>query len=71
MGRITFHILLMVGAAFALAGCGFADSHAPLPSFMRTGLELAIAVYVYRRIPPMVRPAPGLAAPDSSRQSFG
>jgi len=35
MGRITLHILLIVTAAFALAGCGFADSHASLPEFMR------------------------------------
>jgi hypothetical protein len=35
MGRTTLHILLIVTAAFALAGCGFADSHAPLPAFMR------------------------------------
>lgn len=35
MGRITLHILLMVTAAVMLAGCGFADSHASLPEFMR------------------------------------
>ena len=35
MGRITLHILLIVAAAFTLAGCGFADSHASLPGFMR------------------------------------
>ena len=35
MGRITLHILLIVAAAFTLAGCGFADSHASLPEFMR------------------------------------
>lgn len=35
MGRITRHILLIVTAAFTLAGCAFADSHAPLPAFMR------------------------------------
>jgi hypothetical protein len=35
MGRITLHILLITAAASTLAGCGFADSHAPLPQFMR------------------------------------
>ena len=35
MQRIVVHIALMAGAALALAGCGFADSHSPLPGFMR------------------------------------
>jgi len=35
MGRITLHIVLIVTAALTLAGCGFADSHASLPAFMR------------------------------------
>jgi hypothetical protein len=36
MGRIVVHLAVMAGAALALAGCGFADSHASLPEFMRT-----------------------------------
>ncbi|WP_213770247.1 hypothetical protein [Bradyrhizobium sp. dw_78] len=36
MERILFHIVLIAAAALPLAGCGFADSHAPLPEFMRT-----------------------------------
>jgi hypothetical protein len=35
MGRIIVHAALMAGAALALAGCGFADSRAPVPEFMR------------------------------------
>jgi hypothetical protein len=35
MGQITRHILLVTSAALTLAGCAFADSHAPLPAFMR------------------------------------
>jgi hypothetical protein len=35
MRRIIVHIALMAGAVLALAGCGLADSHAPLPDFMR------------------------------------
>jgi hypothetical protein len=35
MGRTTLHILLIATAALSLAGCGFADSHASLPEFMR------------------------------------
>jgi hypothetical protein len=48
MGRITLHILLIVAAAFALAGCGFADSHASLPGFMRAKEDE----------PPPIEPAP-------------
>jgi hypothetical protein len=29
------YIALMTGGALALAGCGIADSHAPVPEFMR------------------------------------
>src|SRR6185437_1846784 len=35
MGRIVLTIATMLAAALALAGCGFADSHAVLPDFMR------------------------------------
>ena len=35
MGRVAFHIALMVAAALALAGCGFADSHSSMPEFLR------------------------------------
>jgi hypothetical protein len=35
MGRIVVHIALMAGGALALAGCGLADSHSPVPEFMR------------------------------------
>jgi hypothetical protein len=35
MGRIAVHGLLIAGGALALAGCGFADSRAPVPEFMR------------------------------------
>jgi hypothetical protein len=35
MRRIGVHIALVVGAALALAGCGFADIRAPVPEFMR------------------------------------
>jgi hypothetical protein len=35
MRRIIVHGLVMTGAALMLAGCGFADSHAPVPEFMR------------------------------------
>jgi hypothetical protein len=33
--RAFLHIVFMVGGALVLAGCGFADSHASLPEFMR------------------------------------
>jgi hypothetical protein len=36
MGRIIVHLALGLGGALALAGCGFADSHASLPEFMRS-----------------------------------
>ncbi|MGA7997076.1 MAG: hypothetical protein WCA28_19525 [Bradyrhizobium sp.] len=36
MGRIVVHLALLAGVAIVLAGCGFADSHALLPEFMRT-----------------------------------
>jgi len=39
MGRIVLTIAIMV--APALAGCGFADSHAVLPDFMRTKVNEA------------------------------
>jgi hypothetical protein len=35
MEREHVHIALMLAAALALTGCGFADSHSPLPGFMR------------------------------------
>ena len=35
MFRTIVHGALLFGAALALAACGFADSHAPLPGFMR------------------------------------
>ena len=35
MGREGVHVALMLAAALALAGCGFADSHSPVPGFMR------------------------------------
>ena len=35
MGRILLHVASMVAVALVLAGCGFADSHAVLPDFMR------------------------------------
>ena len=35
MGRIILSVGLMAGAALALAGCGIADSRAPVPEFMR------------------------------------
>jgi hypothetical protein len=35
MGRIAFHITLMVAVALALAGCGMADSHSSMPEFLR------------------------------------
>jgi hypothetical protein len=35
MNQAMAHAVLMAGAALLLAGCGFADSHAPLPDFMR------------------------------------
>jgi|SRR5665213_1961133 len=41
MGRIVLTIAIMVAAALALAGCGFADSHAVLPDFMRTKVNEA------------------------------
>jgi hypothetical protein len=36
MGRIVVYLALMAGGALVLAGCGFADSHASLPEFMRS-----------------------------------
>ena len=36
MGRIVVHLALMAGGALVVAGCGFADTHASLPEFMRT-----------------------------------
>jgi hypothetical protein len=36
MGRIVVCIASMTAMALALAGCGFADSHAVVPDFMRT-----------------------------------
>ncbi|MDE2604025.1 MAG: hypothetical protein KGL62_16905 [Bradyrhizobium sp.] len=36
MGRIVLCIASMTTMALALAGCGFADSHAVVPDFMRT-----------------------------------
>ena len=36
MGRIVVRLGLVMGGALVLAGCGFADSHASLPEFMRT-----------------------------------
>jgi hypothetical protein len=41
MGRIVLTIAIMLAAALALAGCGFADSHAVLPDFMRTNVAEA------------------------------
>jgi hypothetical protein len=35
MGRIIVHVGLMAGGALLLAGCGLADSHSPVPEFMR------------------------------------
>jgi hypothetical protein len=35
MGRIAVHALLIAGAVIVLAGCGIADSRAPVPEFMR------------------------------------
>jgi hypothetical protein len=35
MGQERVHVALMLAAALALTGCGFADSHSPLPGFMR------------------------------------
>ena len=35
MRRIGVYVALVVGAALALAGCGFADIRAPVPEFMR------------------------------------
>lgn len=35
MGRDWIVVALALTAALALSGCGFADSHAPLPGFMR------------------------------------
>lgn len=35
MGRFVGYVTLMAIGAPVLAGCGFADSHAPLPEFMR------------------------------------
>ncbi len=37
MRRIGIHLALMAGAALVLAGCGMADSRAPVPEFMRSG----------------------------------
>ena len=41
MGRIVLCIASMTTMALALAGCGFADSHAVLPDFMRTTVSEA------------------------------
>ena len=35
MRRGIVYIALMAGGALALGGCGIADSHAPVPEFMR------------------------------------
>jgi hypothetical protein len=35
MRRAFIHIAFMAGGALVLASCGIADSHAPLPEFMR------------------------------------
>jgi hypothetical protein len=35
MSRIIVHAALLAGAALALGACGFADSRAPVPEFMR------------------------------------
>ena len=48
MGRVVFHIALMVAAALALAGCGVADSHSSMPEFLR----------VKEGSPPPLEPAP-------------
>src|ERR1700722_9338586 len=36
MRRIIVHTVLMAGAVVVLAGCGRADSRAPVPEFMRS-----------------------------------
>jgi hypothetical protein len=41
MGRIVLCLVSMTTMAVALAGCGFADSHAVLPDFMRTKVSEA------------------------------
>lgn len=41
MGRIVLCIASMTTMALALAGCGFADSHAVVPDFMRTKVSEA------------------------------
>ena len=35
MRRIIVHAVLMAGGLLLLAGCGIADSHSPVPEFMR------------------------------------
>jgi len=35
MGRVDRRMILVVGVALALAGCGIADSRSPVPEFMR------------------------------------
>ncbi len=35
MGRDIVHIILVVGGALWLSGCGFADVRSPVPEFMR------------------------------------
>jgi hypothetical protein len=35
MGRIVFHIGLMLAGTLTLAGCGMADSHSSMPEFLR------------------------------------
>ncbi len=35
MRRVVVQLALMAGGVLALAGCGFADSRAPVPEFMR------------------------------------
>ena len=36
MGRVVLYIALMAIVVLALGGCGFTDSHAVVPDFMRT-----------------------------------
>jgi hypothetical protein len=48
MGRIGFHIALMVAGTLALGGCGMADSHSSMPEFLR----------VKESAPPPLEPPP-------------